>query len=79
MRKLFAAAALAAVCACGSRVTPPQCEEIAERCHEPATSANATAEQRECHESAESKWTAGDCFTYHTRCFTACPAADGGR
>lgn len=57
--------------------TPPECMEIGERCHELATSANATATQKECHENAEATWSAADCTSNQARCFAACPTDAG--
>jgi hypothetical protein len=57
----------------------PECETIAHRCHGPAESPDATATQRECHESAENSWSGAECTANQPRCFAACPeTGDGG-
>lgn len=75
---VFFAIALSA-CTSAPAGRPPECEEIAERCH-PFT----TPAAMECHESSESTWTAAECSANLATCFTECTeptdagAADAG-
>lgn len=60
----------------GTHVTPPECEDIAHRCH---IDSGGTATQNECHENAHDVWTAAECTSNSARCLAACPEHhDGG-
>ena len=47
---------------------PPECEPIAERCHDVDTE-----EAQECHENAEGVWTAAECTANLADCNAKCP------
>jgi hypothetical protein len=61
--------ALFAVPACGDdeHEVPPECEEIAELCHD-----STTDEGQECHENAEEVWSAAECTANEAACLAEC-------
>jgi len=73
------ALALFAAPGCGdddAPVNPPECEQIAERCHELDPGSGPI---HECHEFAESGHTAAECTAMQAECFAACvEPSDGG-
>jgi hypothetical protein len=84
MKRSFSIVALLALvgsiglAGCGdddAEATPPECEEIAERCHDLDPGSGPI---HECHESAETG-TAASCTEMRAMCFAVCVAdADAG-
>jgi hypothetical protein len=79
---LAALAALALAAACvgdhgHGEETPPECEALAEACHDSALPAGQA-----CHENAEGVWTAAECSLNTEACLATCGggggAIDGG-
>jgi len=75
---MFAVGACLLVAACGDDdvARPAECEAIVERCHPLDT---GMGQIHECHESAETTWTAAECTSNTAMCFAVCPEPiDGG-
>lgn len=60
-----------------TRVTPAECAAIVESCH-PVDKGIGVI--HECHETAESTWTAAECVSNRARCLAVCvaPSDSGG-
>ena len=79
MRVLIACSILTVLVGCSShdddhthpRTTPAECEPIVEACH-PLD--KGTGDIHECHESAESVWSAAECTSNKARCLALCVA-----
>ena len=65
--------ALAGFSSCGDdeHDVPPECEEIAELCHD-----STTAEGQDCHENAEEVWSAAECTANEEACLAECVPAE---
>jgi hypothetical protein len=59
----------------GTTERPHVCEEIVESCHSKDPGSGPI---HDCHESAESTWTAEQCTANASRCHTLCLGTDGG-